>query len=107
MSTIKLGSADTDYFNKYDRKFIQLNRNTAMLIHLFEKDSDHSWEDIWLQDLTGIYEKDMLLYKEAAEQFVNQLEGQLCIAFLEALRDECNKHIEDHKENIKKYENKN
>ena len=104
---VKLGTSEDDFFKKYDRKFIQLNRDIAMLIHLFEKDSNHSWEDIWLQDLTGIYEKDMLLYKEAAEQFINQLEGQWCIAFLEALRDECNKHIEDHKENIKKYENKN
>ena len=91
---VKLGTAGDDFFKKYDRKFIQLDRDTAMLIHLFEKDSEHSWEDVWLHDFTGVYEKD-------------QLEGRWCIAFLEALRDECNKHIEEHREKCKKYENKN
>lgn len=83
-----------DYYKKYDRKFIQLCRNTAILIHIFEKDKDHSWEDVWLHDFTGVYEKDHLLYKEAAKQFIDQLEGNWCVAFLEALRDECNKRIE-------------
>lgn len=107
MGTVKLGTAEDDFFKKYDRKFIQLNRDIAMLIHLFEKDSEHSWEDIWLHDFTGVYEKDHLLYKEAAKQFLDQLEGHWCIAFLEALRDECDKHIEEHREKCKKYENKN
>lgn len=107
MGTVNLGTAGDDFFKKYDRKFIQLDINTAMLIHLFEKDSDHSWEDIWLQDFTGVYEKDHLLYKDAAKQFINQLEGHYSIAFLKALRDECDRYIEEHKEKCKKYENKN
>lgn len=106
MSTVKLGKSDEDFFKKYDRRFIQLSRNIGMLIHLFEKDSDHSWEDIWLQDFTGVYEKDHLLYKDAAKQFINQLEGHYSIAFLEALRDECDKYIQEHREQCKKF-NKN
>lgn len=102
MGTVNLGIAGDDFFKKYDRKFIQLDINTAMLIHLFEKDSEHSWEDIWLQDFTGVYERDMLLYKEAAKQFIDQLEGNWCVAFLEALRDECDKHIKEHEEKCKK-----
>lgn len=45
MSTVKLGTAGDDFFKKYDRKFIQLDRNTAMLIHLFEKffSEDPKW----------------------------------------------------------------
>ena len=105
MGTVNLGIAGDDFFKKYDRKFIQLSRNIGMLIHLFEKDSDHSWEDVWLQDFTGVYEKDHLLYKEAAKQFVDQLEGHYCISFLEALRNECDKHIQEHRKQCKKLEN--
>lgn len=104
MSTVKLGKADENFFKKYDRKFIQLSRDVGMLIHLFEKDSDHTWEDVWLQDFTGVYERDMLLYEEAAQQFIKQLEGHYCTAFLEALRNECDKHIQEHREKCKKFE---
>lgn len=94
MSTVKLGSSDEDFFKKYDRKFIQLSRDVAILIHIFEKDREHSWEDIWLHDFTGVYERDHLLYKEAANQLIDQLEGQWCRAFLEALREVCDERIE-------------
>ena len=104
MSTVKLGKADENFFKKYDRRFIQLSRNIAILIHIFEKDLDHSWEDIWLQDFTGVCERDHFLYKEAAKQFIDQLEGNWCVAFLEALRDECDKHIQEHKERCKKFD---
>ena len=104
MSTVKLGKADENFFKKYDRKFIQLSRNIGMLIHIFEKDLDHTWEDVWLQDFTGVYEKDHSLYKEAAKQFRDQLEGHYSIAFLKALRDECDKHIQDHYNKCKKFE---
>ena len=100
MSTVKLGTADEYFFKQYDRKFIQLNRDTALLLHFFTKDSEHSWEDIWLQDLTGVYEKDILLYEEAAKQFIDQLEGLWCIRFLRALRDECDKRIQEDLENM-------
>ncbi len=96
-----------EFFKKYDRKFIQINRNTAILIHVFEKDKNHSWEDLWLHDFVGVYEKDFALHKESAKQFIDQLEGHWCLAFIEALRDECNKHIKKHEENCLKYENCN
>lgn len=104
MSTVKLGKAGDDFFKKYDRKFIQLSRDIGMLIHIFEKDSNHSWEDIWLHDFTGVYEKDHSLYKDAAKQLLDQLEGHYCIAFLKALRDECDKHIQEHRERCKKFD---
>lgn len=94
MGTVKLGSASDDFFKKYDRKFIQINRNIAILIHIFEKDSEHSWEDIWLSDFTGIHEYDYNILRDSAKQFITQLEGNWCRAFLEALRDECNEQIE-------------
>ena len=94
MSVVKLGNTDDNFFKSYDRKFIQLDRDIAILIHLFRKDPDHSWEDAWLHDFTDVAEKDFFLYKEAAKQFIDQLEGNWCRAFLEALRDECNARIE-------------
>ena len=103
MSTVKLGKSDEDFFKKYDRKFIQLSRDVAILIHIFEKDPDHSWEDVWLRDFTGVCERDHLLYKEAAKQFIDQFEGHCSIAFLKALRDECDKHIQDHYNKCKKF----
>lgn len=96
-------------FKKYTRKFIQLSRNVVLLLHIFEKDVDHSWEDVHLQDFEGVYETDYNIHREAAKQLINQLEGHWCIMFLEALRDECNKIIEEDKKRCeeieKKYEN--
>lgn len=81
-------------FKKYKRKLIQTDRDIAILIHIFEKDSDHSFEDAWLHDLTGVYETDVELLRDSAKQLIDQLEGNWCRAFLEALRDECNTRIE-------------
>lgn len=87
MSTNKL-------FKNYKRKLIQLNRNVAILIHIFKKDPDHSFEDVWLHDLTGVHETDLELLRDSAKQLIDQLEGNWCRAFLEALRDECDARIE-------------
>lgn len=81
-------------FKKYKRKFIQLNRNIVLLLHIFEKDVDQSWEDIDLEDNEEVWKMDYNLYKESAKQLIDQLEGHWCVAFLEALRDECIERIE-------------
>ena len=75
-----------NFFKNYKRKLIQIHRDMAILIHIFEKDPDHSFEDAWLHDLTGVYETD-----------------------LEALRDECDKRIEQDLIDcgLKKNENEN
>ncbi len=106
MSIVNLGKTDDDYFKKYERKFIQLNRDTVMLIHLFHKESDHSFEDIWLHDLTGVYETDFNILRDSAKQLINQLEGHWCRAFLEALRDECSSRIKEDLENCKRISKK-
>lgn len=87
MSTVK-------FFKNYKRTLIQLNKDVAMLIHILEKDSDHSFEDVWLHDLTGVYKTDLELLRGSAKQLIDQLEGNWCRAFLEALRDECDARIE-------------
>ena len=96
-------------FKDYKRKFIQLRRDVLILLHIFEKDVDHSFEDMSLEDHKEVWKIDNTLYKESAKQFIDQLEGHWCIMFLEALRDECNKVIEEDKKRCeeieKKYEN--
>ena len=81
----------------------------AILIHIFEKDPDHSFEDVWLHDLTDVYETDLELLRGSAKQLIDQLEGHWCRAFLEALRDECDKRIEQDLIDcgLKKNENEN
>lgn len=101
-------SADK-FFKNYKRKLIQIHKDIAILIHIFEKDTDHSFEDIWLNDLTGVYETDIELLRGSAKQLIDQLEGHWCIAFLEALRDECDARIEQDLIDcgLKKKENEN
>lgn len=81
-------------FKDYKRKFIQLRRDVLILLHIFEKDVDHSFEDMSLEDHNEVWKMDNTLYKESAKQFIDQLEGHWCVAFLEALRDECIERIE-------------
>lgn len=88
-----MGAADHNFFKKYDRKFVQLSRDICILLHIFEKDSEHSFEDMWLHDLTGVHETDFNILRDSAKQFLDQLEGHYCRAFLEALRDECDERI--------------
>lgn len=45
-----------DEFKNYKRKFIQISPRTAILLHIFSKDSD-DFEDIVLLDNEGYREK--------------------------------------------------
>ena len=93
-------------FKDYERKLIQTSRNTAVLLHLFHKDPDHEFEDIFLEDICDkVIAVDYEVYEEAADQFIKQLEGYWCVAFCRALRDKCDALIKEHKEKCKKYEN--
>ena len=59
-----------DEFKNYKRKFIQISPRTAILLHIFSKDSD-DFEDIVLLDNEGYREKSYCtkIYKDAADQF--------------------------------------
>lgn len=100
MSIVKMPITD---FKEYDRKLIQLSRDVVILLHLFKKDTTHSWEDAWLHDVEQIEESDYKLYEEAAKQFINQLEGYWSVAFLTALRNVCDVIIKEDIEYWKKY----
>lgn len=64
---------NTDYvdnFENYDRKLIKLNSDTAILLHIFN-------------------------YEDAARQFVKQFEGEECMAFVIALKNELERMIQE------------
>lgn len=69
-----------DEFKNYKRKFIQISPRTAILLHIFSKDSD-DFEDIVLLDNEGYREKSYCtkIYKDAADQFFKQFEGNECL----------------------------
>ena len=73
----------------YEREPIKLGKNTVMLIQIFTKLD--RLEDLCWHDgcLTGGFEKCGHEYRKAAKQFLLQLEGHCCPAFIMALRDEC------------------
>lgn len=84
-----------DEFKKYKRGLIQINRDTIILLHIFEKDTEHSFEDIWLEDNEAYDENMYNLRREAAKQFIKQFEGNECGSFIKALRDECDAYLNE------------
>ncbi len=79
----------SDFFqvDKSDKEFsykrfpIELNEHTIMLIKLFSRQDYFS--DLWEDDLEAKYGILGLNFKDAAKQFMDQLEGHYCYAFLE------------------------
>lgn len=59
-----------DEFKNYKRKFIQISH------------------------------RNINIYKEAADQFFKQFEGNECLCFVECLRDKCNEMLEEHKDKV-------
>lgn len=92
-----------DEFKNYKRKFIQISPRTAILLHIFSKDSD-DFEDIVLLDNEGYREKSYCtkIYKDAADQFFKQFEGNECLCFVKYLRDKCNKMLKEHEDKVQK-----
>lgn len=86
---------EVENYKKYHRHLVQLRPDVAMMIHLFHRDSDDTWESIWLDDNDEYYIEDYDCIKESAHQLILQLEGHWCDLFIESLRDECNKILEE------------
>lgn len=88
-----------DEFKNYKREFIRISPRTAILMHIFEKEGD-DFEDIILCDNKEFYRQNYLdLYKESAEQFIKQFEGNECLHFIRCLRNKCNEILkEDNKD---------
>ena len=70
-----------------------------MLIHLFHRDDDDTWESIWLRDNDKYAIEDYDCLRESAHQLILQLKGHWCDLFIEALRDECSQILEESNKN--------
>lgn len=92
-----------DEFKNYKRKFIQISHRTAILMHIFEK-ADDDFEDMILSDHKEYCKQNygIDIYKEAADQFFKQFEGNECLVFVECLRDKCNEMLTEHEREVKK-----
>ena len=85
-----------DEFKNYKREFIQINSITLMLIHIFYKDVSHCIEDTELAENNEYHKTIHSMPEEAAKQLFKQFEGRECIDFIEALRNECNKYLNEY-----------
>jgi hypothetical protein len=73
------------------RKPIYLNKNAVALINVFTRPD--KIEDFWIMDFSGYPEDHKKVAEEAAEQFMEQLDGQYNELFLRALKKEINKRL--------------
>lgn len=72
-------------------KPILLNRHTCALIFIYKRTS--SFTEMALSDYEA---KDMIeLQRKAAKEFIEQLQGEWCVDFMEKLRDEINERLRE------------
>lgn len=86
-----------DEFENYERKLIKINSDTVVLLHIFKKKLNHHFED-WMvfQDNEQYFKKEYIPdYEDAARQFIKQFEGEECMAFVIALKNELERIIEE------------
>ena len=82
-------------FDGYERKLILLRDDVVLMMHLFYKTGRHNLESFELEENEKYLEADYSVYEESAKQFMLQLEGNTCITFLEALKKEIEKKLEE------------
>jgi hypothetical protein len=79
-------------FKDYKRFPIHLSRTNIALVHVYTYSPDHMG-DLWMEgEEEGILTGD-IDFDEQADQFIKQLEGKYCNAFLLALRNRINDHF--------------
>lgn len=83
---------------EYERTPIILNGNAVAVIHIFQRPD--KLEDLWVYDYIDdyYYKNDVnhsQKYKDAAKQFIQQLEGQACFSFNKELILQLLKNIKE------------
>lgn len=76
----------------YKRFPIILGPHEVMVIHLFER-TDRLEDVLWMEDFEPKWQEDAEMYKRAANQFIDQLEGRYCDLFLEELIKACQEKL--------------
>lgn len=82
---------------KYKKRFFQLNKDTIVLLSIFEQCGPKCMQDYFIkQDLIGEGETLMDSYnllEQAAKDFIECLEGNECELFIKALKSECENYL--------------
>lgn len=99
---------------RYDRKtrIFQLSHSTVVLLRIFKEKDGNFISHCIEESIIGEYDTLMDTYnihEQAAKDFIGCLQGTECVAFIEALKNECEIYLEKEgkKQEIidKKYEN--
>lgn len=81
-------------------KPVVLNHNTVAVIHLFKRHDELM--DMFLSDSSKYMEDSYdLLFKESAKQFLENLQGEYCIAFLQALKEQIEPIIKEWEDRVR------
>jgi hypothetical protein len=86
-----------DDYKHYRRFPIILGKNDIAVIHVFSR-YDNLEDACWMSDNDEYFRSRYDTFKESAEQFIDQLEGAYCEAFIIALRDRCNEILKREKD---------
>lgn len=84
-------------FEEYKRYPIQISDKTFILLHIYNRKYNHSFESAWLSDNQHYSDKQWSVYKDAADQFIKQFEGKECELFIRELRDRCDEYLKKKK----------
>ena len=63
-------------FEEYKRYPIQICDDTFILLHIYNRKCNHSFESAWLSDNKYYTNKQWSIYKDQADQFIKQFEGE-------------------------------
>ena len=77
--------------NHLQREPIHFAPRAIAVIQVFTRLDE--WEDMWMDDVDDYQRNTAHQYERAAKQFIDQLKDEHCIAFLEALKNECERSI--------------
>ena len=80
--------------NKIRRKPIQLSKNSIAVIHIFNRYD--LMDDLWMYDVDKLYKEGRDVEKEAAKEFINQLENEWNGVFLLELHNEIHKQLKNY-----------
>lgn len=81
-----------DKFKDYTRFPIITSSHAILVIHVFKR-TEYLEDVIWMNDFEPKWQEDVEMYKRAAEQFINQLEGRYCDLFLQELIKVCQEKL--------------
>ena len=83
-------------YKDYKRFPIITGPHDVIVVHVFER-NDKLEDVIWMEDFEPKWKEDAEMYKRAAEQFIDQLEGSYCDMFLMELIKVCENKLKKDK----------